>query len=681
MTTPSPGATSALRYWAFISYAHEDRKEAQWLHRRLESFRVPTTLQRPVADDGLRHDALRPIFIDRLELASSSDLSSSIEAALNDSAYLICVCTPRSAGSSRVAAEVSYFQAARGPARVYPLLVDGRPNAVRRGGAADEECLPPPLRLDDGGDPSRREPLAADIRKGRGSRDEAVARIVAGMLGVGLDTIRQRESQRRQRRLRWITTAACTVAALAVGLSVYVWRLRDAAVRSEQRAVAEAQAARTVTDFMVGVFRVSDPSESLGNVVRVRDLLDAGAAQIESGVPGGSQVQGQLMRTIGTVYRQLGLYDKARPLLEQALVKSRGLTPPDPTEVSESLFNLALLNGRTDRREVADAQLRESLGYVEPCEVHYTACALRYLALGRLHMDENRVADAKADLERAMALELQGGRRDTAVVARVLDTLGHVHREQADFAQAERQSVAALEMRRRLHGETHPDVAKSHYALALLYQEQRKPEAAMAHAQKAIAIDEQVYGPEHPESLTSLQLMGILYAEKGEFEKALPYFQKTLEGRIRIYGPEHTDVGYAAYNLGYLFGDMKRYDDAIDLMLKSQEIWEKSQGPEHPDVAYALDQRGEYLLKKGRVDEAEPLIERALAINTKSFESNHPNVARSQLNLARVRLAQGQHAQARDLVNSALVIQADKYGADSDVVTATHAEFDPLLAR
>ena len=103
--TPGESDSSARvwRYAAFISYSHNDRKWAEWLHRGIETYRIPKGLLSELQADGLVAPALRPVFLDRSELPSSSDLAASIRTALEESAFLIVICSPDAARSRWVA--------------------------------------------------------------------------------------------------------------------------------------------------------------------------------------------------------------------------------------------------------------------------------------------------------------------------------------------------------------------------------------------------------------------------------------------------------------------------------------------------------------------------------------------------------------------------------------------------
>ena len=87
------------KYRAFISYSHRDTKWATWLHKSLESYRPPKQLIGTVTARGPVPKRLAPIFRDREELASATDLGTLLNEALTQSACQIIICSPSSAKS------------------------------------------------------------------------------------------------------------------------------------------------------------------------------------------------------------------------------------------------------------------------------------------------------------------------------------------------------------------------------------------------------------------------------------------------------------------------------------------------------------------------------------------------------------------------------------------------------
>jgi hypothetical protein len=95
-----------MKYWAFLSYSHTDKKWGDWLHKALETYRVPRRLVGKDSRDGKIPEQLFPIFRDREELPVSADLGANINEALERSRYLIVICSPRSAQSRWVGEEI-----------------------------------------------------------------------------------------------------------------------------------------------------------------------------------------------------------------------------------------------------------------------------------------------------------------------------------------------------------------------------------------------------------------------------------------------------------------------------------------------------------------------------------------------------------------------------------------------
>lgn len=261
--------SAAARYWGFISYSHADIGWAQWLHRALEGFVVPRRLVGRETAAGRLPDRLFPVFRDRDELSSSAELGGVIEQALRQSRCLIVICSPKAARSRWVNEEIRSFKRRGRQARVLALIVDGEPGDPAR------ECFPPALChvVDEDGrlldEPV--EPIAADARPGRDSRREALLRVLAGMLDVPYDELRQRARQ----QLAWQRLRQTAAAALLLAAGVGAWQAerarsaeadRQAQLRrwvdAGQRALQEQRPASAAV-FLVEALRHGEVSTAL----------------------------------------------------------------------------------------------------------------------------------------------------------------------------------------------------------------------------------------------------------------------------------------------------------------------------------------------------------------------------------------------------------------------------------
>ena len=261
-----------IRYPAFLSYSHRDEAIAEWLHRELETYRVPSRMVGLETPFGPVPSRLSPIFKDRHELSTAGSLGEAITAALGRSSALLVVCSPAAAASTWVDEEVRTFKLLHGHARIFAVIVDGEPGASRIPGREQEECFPPAVRFTVGEDgqltdvPS--EPIAADLRPGGDGKRLAKLKLVAGLLGVGLDEIVQREAHRRARRLRYLVAASLAGMTVTSGLAITAVVARDEA--RDQR--NEAQHQRAEADGLVE-FMLTDLRKKLEPVGRL-DVMD-----------------------------------------------------------------------------------------------------------------------------------------------------------------------------------------------------------------------------------------------------------------------------------------------------------------------------------------------------------------------------------------------------------------------
>lgn len=205
------------RYWAFISYSNKDKKWALWVHRAIETYGIPAQfVNHPTPVGHLAPKRFHPLFRDRAELPAASSLGPQIAEALRASRYLIVICSPHAARSPWVNKEIITFQQFERHERILALIVDGEPNT----GDA-RECFPEALQ--------REEPLAADARPMADGKSNAKLKLLAGMLGVNFDALRQRDNHRRIRRLQLIVAGMLLMVAGFAFLTLYANQQRQQA--------------------------------------------------------------------------------------------------------------------------------------------------------------------------------------------------------------------------------------------------------------------------------------------------------------------------------------------------------------------------------------------------------------------------------------------------------------------
>jgi len=234
------------KYKAYISYSHRDERWAKWLHKALESYRVPRKLVGTGTAIGEVPSRIKPVFRDRDDLSSASDLGGTVKQALNDSENMIVVCSPDAAASHWVNEEIRQFASLGRQKQIFCVIVDGEPGSA---GVAST-CFPVALA-----EIGLEEPLAADIRKWADGQRLSKLKLVAGMLGLSLDQLRRRDLQKRQRA--WAMAAVASVAVAAVLVTAVTARI----AAQQRRDSGESLVVYKLNELRTMLNVENDPSE------------------------------------------------------------------------------------------------------------------------------------------------------------------------------------------------------------------------------------------------------------------------------------------------------------------------------------------------------------------------------------------------------------------------------------
>ncbi len=428
------------------------------------------------------------------------------------------------------------------------------------------------------------------------------------------DTFAYRTGKFLVRRKKVVAAALFAILFLAGGV-----RYRELQQREITRARDRAQ---RVSEFLIELFEISDPSEARGNSVTAREILDRGARRIGRQLREEPELQAALMNTMGQVYMKLGLYETAAPLLETALAQRREVYGEHP-EVAESLRGMAALRFSQGDYDAAEPFSREAL-------------AMTRELLGAEHRD----------------------------IAGALNDLAMVRYQKGDYERAEALFHESLAMQRRLPDASHRDVTATLENLAILLRDQGDYDGAEPLFRESLAIGREHLGSDHPSVARALNNLALLLYSKEDYATAEPLFRESLAMARELLGDEHPNVARPLNNLALTLQARGEYDAAESLLRESLAIRRKHLGADHPGVALALNSLALLLYYKGDYDAAEPLFRESLAMARQLLGDEHLNVARALSNLALVPQARGDYDAAESLLRESLAIRSKHLDAD-----------------
>ena len=394
------------------------------------------------------------------------------------------------------------------------------------------------------------------------------------------------------------------------------------ATRAETATALEAEAAQEVSDFLVELFGVSNPSEARGNTVTAREILDEGANRITEQLADQPVLQARLLATIGTVYRRMGLLDRALPLLEQALALREQELGPNHTDVAASVVDLARFHTARGNFAKAETLAVRALAINERAlDPGHPTVAATVSTLGGIYFNQGKYDEAEPLWQRAAAIYERIHGAEHALVAGQISNLGGLRMRQGRLEDAAPLLERALEIRERVLEQDHPDLAASLLNLGVLYWFLGRYAEAEPLYVRTLDIFERTLGPEHPKTASALNNLGETYWALERYADAEPLFLQALAIKEKILDPDHPDIASTLNGLANLHRDQRRYADAEAEYRRALRIRERALGPNAARVAGTLEDYGKMLRAAGRVAEAEPIEARAAAIRAGTAES------------------------------------------------------------
>ncbi|GMV28599.1 MAG: hypothetical protein AMXMBFR59_07240 [Rhodanobacteraceae bacterium] len=429
------------------------------------------------------------------------------------------------------------------------------------------------------------------------------------------------------------------------------------ALSQARRAAREAELARAAQRFLTGVFDAAAPDAAAGARVTARELIDQGVARIDEELAGQPALQAQMRQTLGTLYRQLGQFDRADTLLRQA--RTEFIAQSDKSSIVNNAMELARVSreradsdgalallaeaerdGDTGQRIAAlteRALVDDRRGrFAEGLEAIRTASAL------------NTGSDAAAQRERA---------RHRHVEALLLSRLARYDEADAAFRDAIARSEAAF-------GKEHSQVAEARNDYATLLADRQRSADAEGELRTALEIRRKRFGPRHAAVGETLQVLGVVLRQQGRIDECAAALNEALAIQRESLGPDHPNVGSTLNSLATLAMARQDFPRMVELLTEARDVFARNHLLDTPQGLTVQSNLGIGLTRVERFDEAEPLLRAALARNRASVGDMHPLVMSSLNGLSQLQRRRGNGAEAEALAAEGVAI-ADRLLAES----------------
>jgi serine/threonine-protein kinase len=460
--------------------------------------------------------------------------------------------------------------------------------------------------------------LAKDPARRYGSAEQLADDIRRHLRGLPVrarpDSMTYRLGKFIQRNRTGVAAAALVAVSLMGGTLVAGWQARRATAQRDL-AADEARKAALVTTLMVDLFRLSDPTATLGDRVTARELLDRGVERIEREFGAQPDVQAQVFTEVARVYANLGLLERAEQLARRALDIHNDLHGPESLEASASLDQLAEMHAIQGNNEAAVEEYRR-------------AVAIRSAALTQ---------------------------PDT-LLAHIQSELGFLLRSAGEHEEAGDMFTQALETQRQLLGDERPEVAMTLFGLAATFHDRGSFDEAEQLFQNALADYDVARGRPHPMAATALLNVGMIRRLREQYRAGEPLLRAAVSMRSALYKADHPDVIEALAQWGIDLTELGRYAEAEPVLTDGLERSDRSLGVDHPFSSTLREALAVLETATGRHAEAAARFDTSLAVKRDRYGDDHPQLVFALLRSARPLIEGGRLSEAEARLDSALAL-------------------------
>ncbi len=448
-----------------------------------------------------------------------------------------------------------------------------------------------------------------------------------------------------------VAMTAVFLAALIAALSAALWQ---AQVARQQAGIAleQAEHARAVREFLVGVFEQADPNQNKGQPITAHQLLERGEKQLSTAQAGAPAIHADLTGLIGNLYWNLGDFDRATPLLTQAVGMISNPDVPDEIK-ARSLRWLAGMEKEKSDFKSAKEHAQQSIAIAERAgkpSYDDASEARRILAYADTYDGEPKAAIAllREGLAQDRAAYGSAGR----AVADDMIVFGHALDEDGNFTEAATTLREAVVLARAAYGDTHTQVADASNALGLALGHKYDLVAAEAAFREALEISTRIYPPGHAEILNAQSVLFSVMEKQGRYADALAGRLQLLEAQRKFSDTRPEILAQANLYIGFDYLGLNRLSEAEAAIRQSLSFWAKTQGSNREESSVdPMIFLGIVLQLQGRLADAEAILREAIAIQLKHEVPASEWLGKSRNALGSILRMQHRYAEAVSLLS------------------------------
>ena len=433
--------------------------------------------------------------------------------------------------------------------------------------------------------------------------------------------------------------------------------------------VAEAQRRRAVAInvYMNNMLTSADPEQSLGSELTVRELLDSSALTLDQEFVDQPDINATLRMAMSNTYLNLGELDRARQQAERMLALCVEEFGDGDGMTSDAKRTLALVLMDMGQFERAEQLIEEAAVVVDTLDDP--------IEDAKVMSERARIALVKGDHERALELWTAGERLmreqlgpDHRETLTIMNNRGKALKDMGRLAESEDLMRRVYEARLRVFGEDHPQTLVAMNILAGTIQKLGRNDEAITMLRDVVSRRRRVLGDEHYSTLLAMGNLGAALIAQGQHAEAEPLTRDALAGYRARFGETDARTLVLKGNLAYLLEDLGQIDEAVELYRETIESRRDAQGGLDPETWAPLNNLAMLLVSNGRADEARPMFEELLGMCDAMLPAGHYYTAIFRNNFADCLIELGKLDLAAEAIRTSQPVLEATFGAEHERV-------------
>jgi serine/threonine-protein kinase len=400
---------------------------------------------------------------------------------------------------------------------------------------------------------------------------------------------------------------------------------RDTALILQRQSGEEAAKAEKLSEYLIELFQVNDPTQGESPDITARELLDRGAGSLSERFQDEPEIQALFGETLGRIYSNIGLFDQSRELLENANELRKNLD--DPIALARSYRSLGAMHAMRRNFRLASENYKHALDIMQTEESVDEDLFINLLTGYATSLRELGSPDTAAIfMDRAYALGNIVYEASDRRMLRLKAEYAFILRGLDRFDEAEtiyREVLAVI---------TDPEVTDSLTAastmnnLAYILRLRERYEESADFYSLSLALHEGLYGNNHPRTIMINTNLATLNSIAGWNDTAEELFLESLS-RSRQGQPEnHWRIGASHATLGRFYHSIGKHSEADSMFVMAHDIYVIALGEDHEWTTEILNQRARTLAQLDRASEIIPLLTRVIQLTEARYGTDHDNI-------------------------------------------------------